>query len=131
MLKLLTATVTLLVCFDASADWTLVDRGEQATFYIDYPSLRVTGTTVKVWTLVDLKKAQTTTNGVSVLSIKAQDEHDCANDLVRTLYLSQHSGRMGSGEVVMHLSDVVDKWAPVPPDSTVARVHKLACMVKR
>jgi hypothetical protein len=98
------------------------------TVYFDPDTLRRKGDVVKWWELYDYKVTQTV-SGNSFLSIKAQNEYDCAEERIRTLAMSEFSGNMGTGTVIYTSSDV-GKWAPVQPASLGQTMWEGACAKK-
>jgi len=60
------------------------------------------------------------------LSTQRQIEFDCKQERSRVVYLSFHSGQMGSGDVI-YAADPKDTWAPVSPGSVNEGAWKIAC----
>lgn len=108
----------------AIAEWVSVSGSGSTTVYVDISTFRKDGNKVKMWILQDSKTAKPTTP--PYMSSKEEMEFDCAEEQSRALYRSFHSGNMGAGETV-HTSPDPDKWKPVPPESIIEVVWKLAC----
>ena len=125
MMKLLIGLMLLVVSGAASAEWTAEDGNDEFTLYVDKTTIRRNGNFVKMWDLVDYKKAKVI-GGKSNLSARAQNEYDCKEEKVRTLALATFSGQMGSGAVNYTDSDT-GNWVPVGPGSVAETMWKIAC----
>jgi hypothetical protein len=70
----------------AYAEWVSVAKSNQAgsTVYVDPGTIRRKGDLVKMWHLFDNKTAETY-RANSVLSIKGQNQYDCADERTRVL----------------------------------------------
>lgn len=112
----------------AAADWVVVGRDEAGmTIYLDTATVvRSTGGTLKMWHLIDYKKAQAPNQARPVASINANIEYDCQGARVRSLFVSTHTGNMAGGDLVYLNSDTGD-WGPVSPGSVEAILWKIAC----
>ena len=111
----------------AYAEWVSVAKSNQAgsTVYVAPGTIRRKGDLVKMWHLFDNKTAETYRDN-SVLSIKGQNQYDCADERTRVLAYTFFSGNMGSGTVVYSNPDE-GKWQPVAPDSTAKELWKIGC----
>lgn len=109
----------------AVAEWTEVGGNENQTVYADLATIHKAGKGVKMWSLLDLKAADTTTTR-PYLSMKMLNEFDCKGERYRFLASSNHSGNMGGGEVVYRM-DSIAEWNPIPPTSAVKTLWKAAC----
>lgn len=109
----------------AVAEWTEVGGNENQTVYADLATIHKAGKGVKMWSLLDLKAADTTTTR-PYLSMKMLNEFDCKGERYRFLASSNHYENMGNGEVVYRM-DRVAEWNPVPPTSAVKTLWKVAC----
>ena len=95
------------------------------TIYVDKDTIRHKGDVVKWWELEDFKTVQTV-GGIRFLSAKLQWEFECAQERMRILALTEFSGNMGKGDVV--LSESSDQpWRPVEPDSFGFKMWKVVC----
>ena len=111
----------------ARAEWTPTNENDQLVAHVDFATIRRMGDIVKMWMLNNYKAAKTAPDGKRYLSSKWQSEFDCKEKNFRTLAFSWHSGKTGSGKVVLSKLDVDGKWIPVPPDSTGDMMWKIAC----
>lgn len=129
MTRLLLIALTLLVLSSspACAEWVLVSGDDEAglTVYVDSDTIRRKGNLVTMWGLIDYKTMQIIA-GDSLLSIRRQNEYDCAEVRTRMLAFTWFSGNMGSGQAVHSDSDE-DKWKPVARDSVAEALWKIAC----
>lgn len=108
-----------------TAKWTGVGGTESQNFYADLTTIRKTGNRVKMWSLLDLKVADTTLSK-PYLSMKMHNEYDCKLEQYRFLSSSNYSENMGSGDEVFRNATVAD-WNPIPPTSAVRALWKAAC----
>ena len=115
----------LLASGAASAEWTDVGENEEFIQYVDRSTIRRNGNFVKMWDLVDYKKAKVI-GGKSNLSARAQNEYDCKEERRRFLAYTNFSGQMGSGAINYTDSDT-KKWVPVAPGSIGETRWKIAC----
>jgi hypothetical protein len=125
MMKLLMGLMLLMTATAASAEWTVAGENEDITLYVDRATIRRNGNFVKMWSLVDYKKAKVS-GGKSSLSQRRQQEYDCTEENLRSLAQTYSSGQMGSGAVTYNDSDT-DKWAPIAPGSVGETMWKIAC----
>ena len=125
MRKAVFTMLIAVVSSSASAEWLESCQSERFTCYIDSDTILKAGKRVKVWELFDYKTTQDITPA-PYISMKVQDEFDCEESHRRALYTSFHSGNMGEGNTVLTDSDP-GKWKPVPPDSAVELLWKIAC----
>lgn len=111
----------------AHAEWVAVSAIDKAgvTVYVDPHTSHRNGDRVTMSELIDYETIQTE-KGASFLSARLQREYDCAGDLHRTLTLTQLSGNMGTGKVILVTSDK-QKWEPVDPGSVAKRLWRFAC----
>lgn len=86
----------------ACADWVKVAESMEgkADHYLDPATIRKDGKLMRVVTLTDYKEPQEVSASQRFLSVKMQDEFDCATQSGRHLSLTALAGRMGSGQVV-------------------------------
>ena len=127
MKKLALILLLVLVSTPAWAEWTRVGGGDNFDTYADFATIRKRGNTVKMWTLYDFKTAQQVGGTPPYLSQKFQQEYDCDGERTRFLAFSEHSGHMGDGNVVYFKDDARSRWVPVPPESVVEALWKVAC----
>ena len=125
MKKLLMGLLMLLVSGAAVAEWTIVDVDDELALFVDRTTIRRNGNFVKMWSLIDYKKAKVF-EGTSDLSERSQYEYDCKEERMRRLALTTFSGQMGSGAVTYTNSDT-GNWVPVAPGSVAEAHWKIAC----
>lgn len=103
----------------------MVDGNNKAKVYVDPETVSRNGELVRVWVLDDLKTAHT--RGFSkYLSVRAQEEHDCAKERFRLVAIEQFSGNMGAGDVIYKKSGE-SGWAPIPRGTLAQAVWKFVC----
>lgn len=121
-------SITLLVLLSsgpAYAEWVQIDTTDEGmSTYVDPTTIRRKGDLVKMWHMFDEKIADNF-RGSTFLSIRAQNEYDCAEERSRRLASSYHSGNMGSGKVVATSDE--SKWASVAPRSVGQALWAFAC----
>jgi len=93
--------------------------------YADPNTIRRKGELVKIWVLYDHKTVQTMA-GESHLSIRTQEQFDCAEELSRTLSTSWFTGNMLNGELI-DIDDGDQKWRAVPPVTVIKALWTFAC----
>lgn len=111
----------------AAAEWVYVGRDPSGTtVYLDPATVRRSGSTLKMWNLIDYGKNQAPETAKPIFSSNTDVEYDCQQKRVRSLFYSVHSGKMASGELVFLSSDVGD-WRPVSPGSVEEVLWNIAC----
>lgn len=105
------------------------DSENNFTTYVDPNTLRKSGTTVKMWHLMDYKKVQLPASKDAHSSKKIQTEYDCSAEKTRILYLAYHMKKMGAG-TISYSDDLGGNWGPVPPESVKETLWKYACGVQ-
>ena len=120
-------TLLVLSSVPAYAEWELVSGDDEAglTVYVDRDTIRRKGNLVKMWQLYDYKTVQAVA-GDSLLSIKRQNEYDCAEERTRMLAYTWFSSNMGKGRVVFRTADE-QQWEPIVPRSIDRALWKVAC----
>jgi hypothetical protein len=127
MTPLILIMLLVLSCGSAYAEWVEVSANKNAGViaYADPDTIRRKGDLVKMWSLFDLKTAQTV-GGNSYLSIKAQQTYDCAEDRSQALAYTKFSDNMGHGANVHSVLEE-QTWKPVAPMSVGQKLSKVAC----
>lgn len=118
----------LIVAYNSSAmaEWVRVASfEEEATCYVDRTTLLKVENRVKMWFLLDFRKAQKLVS-IPYLSVLEQYEFDCKEEQSRRLYFSLQSKNMGGGDMVYKYSDA-GKWESNPPGSGGELLWKAAC----
>ena len=128
MKKLLLILVLALMSSSVMAEWIRVnyDSGNGSTTYVNFFTIEKSDRTVKMWSLVDYKKAQERAFLPLYLSINRQNEFNCMEGQMRELYAAYHAKNMGEGKVTFS-DNTPDSWNAVPPDSIGRELWKYAC----
>ena len=128
MKKLLLILVFALMSSSVMAEWIRVDYDSSngSTTYINFFTIEKSDRTVKMWSLVDYKKAQERAFLPLYLSINRQNEFNCMEGQMRELYAAYHAKNMGEGKVTFS-DNTPDSWNVVPPDSIGRELWKYAC----
>lgn len=92
------------------------------TVYADPASIRKVDGKVKMLDLIDYSISQ----GERVMSIKGQDEFDCKEKQIRSLYSSFYDENMGVGKELDSTSETIS-WQPIAPNSGSETLWKIAC----
>lgn len=112
----------------AFAEWLLIDGNDKATVYFDSETIKRNGELVRVWIVDDLKTARTR-GFKTFLSVRAQEEHDCAKERFRLVAVEQFAGGMGTGDVIYQKSGE-SAWAPIQRGTLAQSVWKFVCKKK-
>jgi hypothetical protein len=118
--------VAMMISTSARAEWTDIGGGNQFRLYIDFATIRIKGTRVKVWTLLDFTTIQSY-NGLSYLSSITQTEFDCSEESAAVRAGARYSGNMGGGKVVHSQAMPNASFSPVIPNSIGDNELKTAC----
>lgn len=119
----------LLACGGAAAEWVQVeDSHEDGGYktYLDPKTVLKRVGMVRVWTYTDYAQVQVAGGVLQFMSIRAQHEYDCRQQVWRTLQLTAHSRNRLEGRVV-HQESEPGSWAPVVPDTAGDVRFKLLC----
>ena len=124
-INLIGVTIALvLVSTHATAAWKEFDRSGATSFYIDLETLKINGDKRMVWTLVEAK----TPDGS--ISVGAQMEFDCVNEIERTLAAGSYSEPMGRG-VFKRTDAIFPDWKAVAPGTVSYKRMQAACISRR
>ena len=128
MKKLLLILVLAVMSNSVMAEWVRVnyDSGNGVTTYVNFFTIEKSDKTVKMWSLVDYKKAQERAFLPLYMSINRQNEFNCMKGQMRELYASYHAKNMGKGKVTFS-DNTPDSWNTVLPDSIGRELWKYAC----
>lgn len=110
----------------AAAEWVKISENETATIYVDPGTISKAGNLVKMWRLIDFRKAVSIASDKPFMSTKGQEEYDCKEEKTRVIELTFHSENMGGGEVVHSEASPAD-WAPVRARSIGETLWKFGC----
>lgn len=105
LMMLLTA-----VSSNAMAEWIKVGHNEDITAYTDPSTVSRAENMVKMWKLVDFKKAPAQDFTKPFRSFKVQIEFDCQQGNSRRVAHIFYSENMGEGEAVF-TENIDEKWA--------------------
>ena len=108
------------------AAWVDVGGTETVTAYVDTATIQANGNVVKMWDLLDYKKAQEVPTGQTFRSVRAQTEYSCTNKNSRPLAASAHTDKMARGGTV-HAVNEPGNWRPVAPGSLDEAMWNIAC----
>ena len=81
---------------------------------------------VKIWFLLSSSHEQALPSGIKFFSAKYQREYDCDEELIRSLYRSLYSNKMGYG-LSVYSSNSSTEWEPIEPGSIDNDIWKIAC----
>jgi hypothetical protein len=112
--------------FALAADWVSLGLADHATYGIDRASIEKDGQLRRVWTMLDYREPQKSSQGKTYRSSRALMEMECAKHQVRTRSMSLYSGHHLSGEALTS-EGIFDQWQAVTPNSPVATMLKLVC----
>jgi hypothetical protein len=119
------AIFLLLIGSPAWAGWKSIGEDDTGTSYADAATIVKSGTTAKMWSLLDYKAFQRMVE-VGYFSQKAQFEYDCKDKQVRGLTLSLHAEHMGEGKVI-YADDTPREWEAVEAGTLNEVLLKIAC----
>ena len=109
-----------------ASDWVSLGLADHATYGIDRASIEKDGQLRRVWTMLDYREPQKSSQGKTYRSSRALMEMECAKHQVRTRSMSLYSGHQLGGEALTS-EGVFDQWQAVPPNSLVATMFKVVC----
>ncbi len=127
--RLALSALLLLASGGVVADWVQVeDSPEDGGYktYLDPKTVLKSVGLVRVWTFTDYAQVQVAGGVLQFMSIRAQHEYDCRQQVWRTLQLTAHSRNRLQGRVV-HQESEPGSWAPVVPDTAGDVRFKLLC----
>src|ERR1035438_1213371 len=116
MHKIILMLLLAAVSSSAMAEWVMVSQSKETTAYFNPSTIKKKGEKVKMWDMLDFRRADKTDDGKTFISNMAQDEFDCSEEQSRNLYSSGYSENMGKGVIVFHYS-INGEWVPIVPDS--------------
>lgn len=122
MKRLLFVLLALSLSAPVAAGWVKVGENDLGAFFIDPETIRSKGHFRKVWAITNMKKL--VVEGAK--SYRVQWEYDCKEERSRVLYLSGHSRRLATGELLFS-SAGPQTWEPTPPDTPDALIREIVC----
>lgn len=128
MKRIFSAILLTLACSVAHAQWVEIastaDRSD--VVYVDPATLRKTGDIAKAWVLGDYKDP-VVWGTTKYLSHKRQDQFNCKEELLRTIYVVFFKDKMGNGEALQTLNQPNMEWRPVMPSTLDSALFNWAC----
>ena len=127
--KAIVMLLLTVVSGSATAAWVLVGKTEISTLYAE-PSMPQQGDVVKMWNLSDFNVSHifnATSGGPTYSSLIRQEEFNCKEERMRTLYLEFNTRNMGGGNVV-YSNSTRSGWTqvgPAPEDSASRSTGRL------
>lgn len=126
ILQRVLASVLLLASAAAHAEWTSVARHDNGEFFIDRSTIKIKGAQREVWSMMNYKNPQMSTNGTIYRSTKSLLQVECETRYARAIHMSfftdlklrgNEFGKMGS----------LPPWEKVPQDSAMREILDLVC----
>ena len=108
------------------SQWVVANSNEAITIYADTATIRTAGNLAQMWDLTDMKTGVALGENKRSLSFKREQEYHCGKQEVRTLYISWHSGNMGSGEIIGSDRNA-GSWRPVLLGTIREKLWRTAC----
>lgn len=128
MRRLCGGLVLAALCGSAAAAWVQIGVADDGmVVYADPATIREKGGVVKMWALLDYKSVQKDDSGKPYLSAKLLHDYECKDARARTQYFSLHSGKMGTGTVVVREERNNSEWLPANRAIIGETLWKLAC----
>lgn len=122
-MKKLILLLLLLSSQNVMAEWTqITETNDGSKFYVDLNSRKFNGNFAKFWSYINYG----TPTGSGDLSVRAQEEVDCVNDMRRTLYLTFFSQPSLGGAITSSFAAKPD-WEPVAPGTIANSIQKAVC----
>jgi hypothetical protein len=110
----------------ADTRWEPLTLADQGMYYMDPQSIEQQGSNKQLWTVLDYRSAQTTAEGQSYRSMRAQVQINCKARLARLTHMTYYSGGMLNGAVVQRQGMLRD-WMEIEADSPMARIARRVC----
>lgn len=108
------------------AEWIEIGSGNQGSYNVDLTTIRNSGNTVKMWSLLDYHHPMNIPNIGVALSARMQAEYDCNKEQIRILSLSMHTEHNAQGQL-LQASVETKPWGPIPPRTPAENFWKIAC----
>lgn len=108
------------------SQWVVANSNEAVTIYADAATIRRSGNMAQMWDLTDMQAGRNLGERKRSMSFKREQQYDCDKQQVRTLYISWHSGNMGTGEI-LGSDRKPSSWRPVLLGTIRERLWKTAC----
>jgi hypothetical protein len=125
VIRLAWIVVLALASGHAAAEWVSLGDVGNAELFVDRSTIARSGDTVTMWSVNALKEPGKA-NGVAYVSLKRQDEFDCAGSRMRGVQISAHPQPLGEGPAVVSEKGS-GTWTPVTPQTISEALWKIAC----
>lgn len=127
-LAILTALAGLTVTHAslAVAEMKAIGSSDNSVYYVDTETLKRVGDTRTFWSIMDYKRAQTTSRGASYLSTRTNMEINCKDQTVLMRQFSMHSGAMAKGDV-LDTQGILRDAQSIPPGTPLFNIMKTVC----
>ena len=116
----------VVICNSAMAKWIVYKEDSIGIDYVDSSSIRMDGSTVKIWFMTDYKTLMTTNEGLSYKSKILKLGFDCTNWKYRYYGIEMNSGNMAEGVTVDSVSHI-SEWKIIDPGSIGETMREQAC----
>lgn len=108
------------------SEWVVANYDQAVTIYADTGTIRRLGDMAYMWDLTNFQTAKAVGGEKRALSFKKEQEYDCNKQQARILYISWHSGNMGTGEI-LGSDRTPGGWRPVLLGTILERLWRTAC----
>jgi len=110
----------------ANPKWEPIMNNQDGLFFIDVKSVTEEDGIKKVWSALDYKKPQTTSNGKTYMSLQSQVQVNCKRKMARVLHMTYYSEAMLKGDTV-YRQGMLHEWLEVDPSSPIHKIARKIC----
>lgn len=110
----------------ANPKWEPIMNNQDGLFLINTQSITEEDGLKKVWSALDYKKPQTTSNGKTYLSLQSQVQVNCKRKMARVLHMTYYSGAMLTGDTV-YRQGMLHEWMEIDPSSPIYKIARKIC----
>lgn len=107
----------------AIAEWVKVSQSSSGVTYVDATSIRAEGSLRRAWILQDLR----TRDPYGELSRRSWREYDCPGTRFRMLSITNYSGPMATGKILISGDSSREPWNSIGAESVGAEILKFLC----
>ena len=107
----------------AGHKWEAVVLNDQGMFYIDANSVSQESGRKVLWSAIDYKKPQNTSEGQAYLSAQTQLMINCKAQMARVMHMTYFSGAMLTGKVVAR-QGMLHEWMDIDPSSAIKKIAR-------
>lgn len=125
MNRLAATALLALASGSALAEWVSIGDAGNAELFVDRATIVRSGDMATMWSVYALKTPGSA-NGKAYVSLKRQDEFDCAGSRMRGVQIAAHPQPLGEGAAVLSEKGS-GTWTPVTPQATAEVLWKIAC----